>query len=61
MPKHDRSLLQVALIGFRHRLTEIDRAMEDVRRRIGGNHRQADGRVRGGGGWSIIRREWLEA
>jgi hypothetical protein len=36
-PKHDPSILEAALIGFLHRLTEIERAMEDIRQRIGGN------------------------
>lgn len=33
---NDTSLLQAALVGYQNQLTEIDRAMADIRKRLGG-------------------------
>lgn len=33
---NDTSLLHAALVGYQNQLTEIDRAMADIRKRLGG-------------------------
>jgi hypothetical protein len=35
MARLDSSLLQAALIGYRHQLSEIDAAMADIQKRLG--------------------------
>ena len=35
MPTHDRSLLEAALVGFQHKLTEVEKAMRELKRKLG--------------------------
>jgi hypothetical protein len=37
MAKVDASILQAALVGYRHQLMEVTRKMDEIRRRLGGN------------------------
>ena len=35
MPTHDRSLLEAALIGFQHKLAEVEKAISKLARKLG--------------------------
>ena len=37
MASVDTSILQAALVGYRHQLSEVSRKMDEIRRRLGGN------------------------
>ena len=35
MPTHDRSLLEAALVGFQHKLAEVEKAISKLTRKLG--------------------------
>ena len=35
MPTHDRSILEAALVGFQHKLAEVEKAMRELKRKLG--------------------------